>query len=239
MKTIEVCLSPDLIKQHEIKGKLAVVVDIFRATSCMITAAAQGVEHILPVAEVEEAKYFQAKEGYLAAGERQGVPVEGFDLDNSPHSYLQKDVKGKKVVITTTNGTQAIDKAKEAEELLIGSFLNFKILCQYLKKQEKDVIIICAAWRGHPNLEDTYFAGALVSELIDDFKYINDCCSVARATYHLGQTNPKRFLTNSSHFERLKKLGHAEDIDLCLTYDKYDVLLGREGKFLKVLKADV
>ena len=103
MRTIEVCLSPELIHQHELEGKVVVVVDIFRATSCIVTGLAHGVPAIKPVAEVDEAFKFQ-KEGFLAAGERGGQKVEGFDLGNSPFEYMEDRMKGQKVVISTTNG---------------------------------------------------------------------------------------------------------------------------------------
>ncbi len=92
MKKIDVCLSPDLIHLYDLKGQAVVVVDIFRATSCMVTAFAHGAAEILPVEDVELCASYGAQ-GYLTAAERNGVTPEGFDFDNSPFSYQVERVK--------------------------------------------------------------------------------------------------------------------------------------------------
>ena len=111
MRTIEVCLTPELIHHHAVKGKIVVVVDIFRATSCIVTGLANGVTAIRPVGEVDETIKL-GKQGYIKAGERGGIKVDGFDIGNSPFEYQSDLVKGKKVAISTTNGSQAILKSK-------------------------------------------------------------------------------------------------------------------------------
>ena len=108
--TVDVCLSPNLIDLYDLDGKITVVVDILRATSVMVTAIAHGAKSIIPVASLAEAQEYQDK-GYLCAAERGGAQVEGFPLDNSPFSYMDEYVKGKDIVITTTNGTLAISKS--------------------------------------------------------------------------------------------------------------------------------
>ena len=224
MKNIEVCLTPDLISHFDLNEKVVVAIDIFRATSCMTTALANGVEAIIPVATVEECKALQEK-GYLAAAERDGKKVEGFDLDNSPFSYLNPELEGKTLAMTTSNGTLVISKSKEtAYKVVIGSFLNKTSVVQFLIKEQKDVVLFCAGWKGNVNLEDTFFAGALLNDLLHDFKYSNDSCALARSVYHLGKNAPKRFLMDSSHFNRLKKLGHEADMDFCLSIDNYQIL---------------
>lgn len=225
MKNIEVCLSPELLPFYEVNDKIVVVIDIFRATSCIVTAFANGIESIIPVAEVADCKVLQS-EGYLAAAERDGDQVEGFDFGNSPLAYLDADIKGKTLAMTTSNGTQAIDMAKRmgAREIIIGAFLNKTSIIKYLLKKRQDTLLLCAGWKGRVNLEDSIFAGNILDELINDFKFNNDACGLARSAYHLGKNNPTRFLTDSSHFQRLKSKGRMEDIDFCLTIDKYDLI---------------
>jgi len=100
MKSIEVSLSPELIHLHELSGKIVVVADILRATSCIVTALAHGIDHIIPFQNLEDCKEMK-NEGYLVAGERNGKKVDGFDLGNSPFSYMDHALKGKKVAFTT------------------------------------------------------------------------------------------------------------------------------------------
>ena len=107
MKKIDVCLSPDLIHLYDLSGQAVVVVDIFRATSCMVTAFAHGAAEILPVEDVALCASY-GEQGYLTAAERNGITPEGFDFDNSPFSYQVERVKGAKICVTTTNGTVAL-----------------------------------------------------------------------------------------------------------------------------------
>src|SRR5688500_402156 len=120
MRTIDVCLSPDLMHLYQVQNHSVVIVDILRATSCMTTAFAHGIESIAPFAMLEECLAMKAK-GYYTAGERDGKKVEGFDLGNSPFEYQQAYLKGHKIAYTTTNGTQAIVKSLGAKEVIIGS----------------------------------------------------------------------------------------------------------------------
>ena len=230
MKTIETCLTPEMLRHHDLANKTVVVIDIFRATSCIVTALANGVASIIPVATIAEAKILQAK-GYLTAAERQGSKVEGFDLDNSPFSYLQPSLKGKTIGLTTSNGTQAIRAAQEAGayEVLIGSFLNIQALQKHLSQTAQAICLLCAGWKGKVNLEDTFFAGALLASLLPDFDTINDDCVLAYAAYKEGVDNPVRFLENSAHYHRLETLGNHDDITFCLQssiYQNVPVLKG-------------
>jgi len=217
MNTIETCLTPEMLRHHDLTNKTVVVIDIFRATSCIVTALAHGVQSIIPVGTIAEAKLLQNK-GYLTAAERQGSKVEGFDLDNSPFSYLKPELKGKTIGLTTSNGTQAIRAAQEAGayEVLIGAFLNITVLQEYLQKRSQSVCLLCAGWKGKVNLEDTFFAGAILNVLTPTFATIDDDCTLAQATYLQGASNPVRFLEQSAHYHRLETLGNQDDITFCL-----------------------
>ena len=121
MRSIEVCFSPELIHLHEVTGKLVVVVDIFRATSTMVAALANGITEILPFADLESCRAMQ-DQGYLIAGERNGLTAPGFGLGNSPVAFLEGNYAGKKLAMTTTNGTLALEKSKGAVAILVGVF---------------------------------------------------------------------------------------------------------------------
>ena len=232
MPNVEVCLTPDLLHLFNLRKKNVVVVDILRATSCMVTAFAFEVDVIIPVASVEECKFLQ-KQGYIAAAERDGSKVEGFDLDNSPFSYQSEALKGKKIAVTTTNGTLAITKSIEAEKIVIGAFLNLSAVAQFLMEDQKDVIILCAGWKGNFNLEDTLFAGALVEKLQKQFTVEQDSSLAALELYLSKKSDLFSFILTSSHARRLNKLNIQEDMSFCLQHDIYDVLPLFDEKELK------
>ena len=231
MRKIDVCLTPELLHLYHLEGKTAVIVDILRATSCMTTALAHGVLSVIPVATVEECRALQ-HEGYLAAAERDAQMVEGFDLDNSPFSYMHPDLTGKRIAVTTTNGTLALANSREAEKVVIGSFLNKSALANYLVTQAEDVLVVCAGWKGKVNLEDTLFAGALVEALHHEFITEQDSALLAYTAYKAAKHNPLAYLAECSHVKRLQHLDLQRDIEFCLRQDVYKVVPVLEGEEL-------
>lgn len=232
MKSIDVCLTPDLLHLHNIDNTIVVVTDIFRATSCMVTGLAYGVGSITPVATVEECFELQQK-GYIAAAERNAMKVEGFDLDNSPFSYMDEDLIGANIAMTTTNGTLSITKAKtSAVKVLVGAFLNLGAIVNHLKSQPYDVLVLCAGWKGRVNLEDTLFAGALVDALKDEYMIGEDSALMAMRAYQQAQNDLLGYVANSSHVRRLQRLGIHKDISYCLQRDLYDVVPVLRGSTL-------
>src|SRR5690606_18759909 len=182
-KKLEVCLTPVLLPLYDIKNSIVIVIDIFRATSSMCYGIANGAEAIIPVASVEEC--ISMKDGVcLVAAERDGKVVEGFDFGNSPFSYTAEKVKGKTIVLTTTNGTHAISESKRAAyQVIIGSFLNLDAICNYLKSQDKNVLLLCAGWKNKFNLEDTLFAGAVINQLPEYNYELDDSGHAAKDMY--------------------------------------------------------
>lgn len=230
MPTVDVCLSPNLLNLYQLESKIVVIVDILRATSCMVAGLGGEVKSILPVATLEECKTLAA-EGYVCAGERNGHRVEGFALGNSPFEYMSEAVKGNKIAMTTTNGTQALVMSKNAKQILIGAFLNLSALAKYLKKQANDVLIVCAGWKGKVCIEDTLFAGALAGKLIDGFECEDDSTLAALTLYGFAKDNLYQYLLQSSHYKRLSHLESGKDVAFCIEIDRFDVvpyLSGRE-----------
>ena len=126
MNQVEVCFSPLLFEEFAKPNSIVVVVDVFRATSAIVTALHYGAKSFIPVSTIEEAREL-GKQGFLAGGARNGEVVEGFEFGNSPFSYMNDRIKGREIAMTTTNGTRAINiAAKSADTVLIGSFLNYK-----------------------------------------------------------------------------------------------------------------
>ncbi len=223
MKTIDVCLTPELIHLYTLKDRTVVIVDILRATSCMVTAFAHGAHRIVPFANQEECRMMKSR-GYITSGERDGKKVEGFDKGNSPFEYMGPEITGKKIAFTTTNGTLAIEKSKLAKEVIIGSFLNLSSILKYILFSQNNILIVCAGWKGKVNLEDTLFAGALVEKLKNHIEPDCDAPLAAQHLYNQAKNNMVEFLKESSHVKRLNRLNIQKDIEFCLTLDQYNVI---------------
>jgi len=230
---IEVCFSPQSYPLFHNPDSIVVVIDVLRATSAITTAFYNGVAKMIPVATIEEAQKYK-ENGFLVAAERNAEIIEGFDLGNSPFGYMNDKVKGKTIAITTTNGTQAIEAAKNAGKIIIGSFLNQDKVIDYLKTQKKDVLFLCAGWKNKFNLEDTLLAGAAADALIYKYGFDSTCDSTIAAMelYKLAKHDLYGFLAHSSHRNRLAKLDLERDIRYCLTANQCPVLPMMEGKFL-------
>lgn len=160
--------------------------------------------------------------------------LSGFDLGNSPFSYMDPIVRGRNIALTTTNGTRAIQAAKGAHQVVIGSFLNLDILVQWLKEQDRNIICLCSGWKNTINMEDTIFAGALVYKLKKDYNFsINrDSAITSEYLYLLSKNDMYGFLTESSHRKRLEKLNIEEDIVYCLTPNQANVIPVLKGDSL-------
>jgi 2-phosphosulfolactate phosphatase len=220
MNKLDVCLSPALIPLYNVEDYIVVIIDIFRATSSVCYGIENGAEAIIPVSQVEEcAAYRESEPGYLLAAERDGKVVDGFDFGNSPFSYTAEKVARKTVVLTTTNGTHALHLSRNAKKIVIGSFLNLTALCNWLKVQNENILLVCAGWKNNFNLEDTLFAGAAIEQLkAFDFK-LDDAAIAANDLYQIGKHDINQYLKKTSHSERLKKLGIEKDIEFCLQVD--------------------
>ncbi|MBP6334154.1 MAG: 2-phosphosulfolactate phosphatase [Bacteroidia bacterium] len=217
---IDACFSPYLYPVYKDEESIVVIIDILRATSAICTAFEHGAEKVIPVATVAEAKVYKEK-GFLVGAERDGMQVEGFDFGNSPFSYMGPKVKDQTIVITTTNGTQAIDAAKDAYRVVVGSFLNITALCDWLISEKRPVILFCSGWKNKFNLEDALFAGAvteMIFEKSEQYK-CGDACLALRYLYQMASQDPNKFLKHSSHKERLAKLNLKKDIKYCLSPD--------------------
>ncbi|WP_199118440.1 2-phosphosulfolactate phosphatase [Pedobacter sp. ASV28] len=236
MPKIEVCLTPALLDLYAIENSIVVVIDVLRATSSITYGIDNGAEAIIPVMEVEDCLAY-ADQGYLLAAERNGEVVTGYDFGNSPFSYTKDKVYGKTIVLTTTNGTKAMHLAQErAHQVIIGSFLNLAAICDYLKSQNRNVLLLCAGWKDNFNLEDTLFAGAVVHHLQGDFKLADDSCVAAVDMYRLAKDDLRQYLRKSSHSHRLIKLNIEEDVQFCLKLDLCKTIPVLEGERLVALR---
>ena len=197
---IDACFSPYLYPVYRDEDSIVVIIDILRATSAICTAFEYGALRIIPVASVDEARRYKER-GYMVGAERDAVPVDGFDFGNSPFSYMTDKLKGQTLVLTTTNGTQAIDAARHAYKVVVGSFLNLDALCNWLVGEKRNILLLCSGWKNKFNLEDALFAGAVTEEISkrsDNFDH-GDACLALKYLYQMAVKDPYKFLRHSSH----------------------------------------
>lgn len=231
--TVDVCLSPHLYPVYHRDDAIVVIIDILRATSAICTAFHYGVDKIIPVASIDEASEYK-KQGFLVGAERNGIALDGFDFGNSPYSYMSEKIKGEVVVISTTNGTQAIEASRHAYKVVIGAFTNITSLCNWLKSQNRNVLLLCSGWKNRFNIEDSLFAGAVADNLLsENTKYKSGDAALATSIlYQSAHLNPYKYIRYSSHAERLAALKLKHDIKYCLTLDQTTIIPVLEGKYL-------
>ena len=235
MRKLNVCLTSDLFSHYDEGNKLVLVVDILRATSVISTAFHYGISELIPVSSVEQAKQYMNKEGYIVAAERNAEPIEGIPLGNSPFQYMNDDVKNKRLVLTTTNGTKAIKLASK-HEVISASFVNQDAVYDFIMKSEKDVIILCSGWKGLVNMEDSIFAGILSDKLLKTNQFQSKCDSVlvSVAIKRDAGNDLFSYLEDSAHRNRLKHLNMEEDTKFCLnpTFKSEVIPILKNGKLI-------
>lgn len=235
--TVEVCFSPKLYDSKLTKGRfVTVVIDILRATTSICAAFDHGVKEIIPVSGLEEARKMK-NEGYIVACERDGSVLDFADLGNSASDFLRDDLKGSSIAFSTTNGTKTIHMAKDAHEVLIGSFVNLSALSAYIIQKNENAVLFCAAWKNLFNLEDTIFAGALAEKLISGgFRTNCDATIAAIDLWEKARPDLRTYLEKSSHRNRLRHLVSDEDFNYTITLNVSEVVPILDGdRLLPVL----
>ena len=216
-RKIHVCFSSDHFYKYADNSSTVVVVDLLRATTVISTALENGVSSVVPVKTLDEAIKFKNIENHILAAERNTLPVKGFDYGNSPYHYLDSNIIGKNLVLTTTNGTKAIHIAKD-HKVITASFVNIKAVSDYLISDNNDIIILCSGWKGYFNLEDSIFAGALCECLLDTDFFITNCDSLLASTqlYSSARNNLFKYLEKSSYRKRNSSKEILRDTQFCL-----------------------
>jgi len=232
-RKVEVCLSPALYRYFENPEAVAVVVDVLRASSAIVTAFMNGAERIIPVGTLEEAAGKKG-EGYMVAAERDGLVRDFADFGNSPYNFTPERVKNNFIVYSTTNGTQAIQLASSSHSVVVGAFLNLQALVDYLIKMNRDVLILCAGWKNKFNLEDTLFAGAVADKLLDNenFNTICDSTLASQDLWMIAKDDLRNYIEKAAQRHRLKKNKLDDVIDYCLTLDQTNVIPILENDYL-------
>ena len=225
MNKVTVCISPALYSFYAQKEAIVIIVDIFRATTSICAAFNNGARSIHTVATVEEAIHYKEK-GYLVAAERNVKKCNFADFGNSPFDFSHEKVADKEIIFTTTNGTQAVQMALDADEILIGAFSNITTLTNHCNSKKKNVLILCSGWNNRFCLEDTLFAGALTEKLIKTGKFCSDSDATLAALelWKIAQPDLLNYICSTEHYERLKSNGLENSVEYCLTEDTTPVL---------------
>ena len=204
------------------------IIDVLRATSTIATALYNGASSVIPVATVPQCIELGEAVGGITAGERDGKVADGLKYGNSPFEYPRSFIENKVLVLTTTNGTKLLHMALDrgAPEIITGSFPNLSAVCDHLIASDKDVLLGCAAWKDRVNMEDTLFAGAVISRVGAHFNIQCDSSSIASTLFHEAGNDRFEFMKNknATHYHRLMKYGLEKDIRYCLSEDGANVL---------------
>lgn len=226
---IDVFASPGAIPvDYTLEGRCCIVIDVLRATTCMTAALENGAAELIPVAEVEAARALRERDaGILLCGERGALPIAGFDWGNSPEDFSEERVAGRRIAMTTTNGTRAILAASGAACILIGCLRNARACAQRARETGLPVTVLCAGTAGRFSAEDILAAGAIVSAL--DMP-CDDLGVAARCLYEAHRDALPAFLAGAEHVRRLHALGLGRDAAYCLDADTSDTVpIFREG----------
>lgn len=228
MKTIDVFLSPAEVDESAVEGRVAVVIDVIRATTTMVEALANGARAIIPTASTEEAVKLASSLGRketLLCGERKGMKVQGFDLGNSPSEFAPNVVGGKQLVMSTTNGTRAFLAAEDSHRVLAASFLNLSAVVKAVR-EEVDLLFICAGKEDRFSLDDALCAGYLIERLeqLEPAGFtLNDAARMVRGLASLHEVDAG-FLASTAAGRALVEVGLERDLEVCASLDRYSLV---------------
>ncbi|CAN5481545.1 2-phosphosulfolactate phosphatase [soil metagenome] len=226
--TVEVYLTARAFGEDDLKGKTALVVDVLRASTTIVTALNNGARAIVPVADMAEAGKMAANldpDSLILAGERGGVRIEGYHAGNSPAEFTEEAVRDKTIILNTTNGTLALHGARNAAKLAIGSFPNATRAAEFLAESD-DVVIICGGSDGRIALEDVLCAGFMVHYLTQNrnLSSLSDAAQMTLTQYRADARRIPQAVRKADHARRLIGLGFDNDITDCVQLDTIPVL---------------
>lgn len=219
MHDLDVFISAHSFSEEDVRDKTVVMIDVLRASSTITVALGNGAKGVIPVADMDAARRLTENtngNNYLLSGEQNGIQIEGYHLTNSPIAHAAEVVRGRTVILNTTNGTKALHKSRMASEVLVGSFLNLDTVVNHLKQIQNSVVLVCAGWRGRLALEDLLCAGNIISEL--NRKIANtgtDGAKVAFGLFEKFGDDIEQAVKSSNYTERLKDIVSEDDVTFC------------------------
>jgi len=225
----EVFLTHSNISEGDVQGRTVVVIDVLRACSTIVTALDRGARAVMPVLDMAQAGKLASNldpDVYRLGGERGGEKIEGYHLGNSPREYTRDVVKERDIILNTSNGTRALERAKEADTLVAACFLNAGRVVNFVRETADAVTIICAGRQNRLALEDTLCAGLLLDRLWNgEEPYpVTDSAHTAFTLYHQDRDDLEGALRGANHAEHLASQDYDQDLDYCFQVDTVPVL---------------
>ncbi len=236
---IDLCFTPNQADELTLRDKTVVVIDVLRASTSIVIALRNGAREIIPATTVESAMKISgnlAGNMILLGGERNGKRIEGFTLGNSPLEYTEERVRGKAIIFTSTNGSQAIVRARYAQELVVCGFINISAVADFLRERPRDVVIVCAGRNGMFSMEDTVCGGMLLSRIVDETAAETSLSDGAMAAMVLSRNFGKgllKMMKSTEHGRYLEGIGFGEDLKVSAAVDSVPVLPMLEGNVLR------
>jgi 2-phosphosulfolactate phosphatase len=235
---ITVSVTPKYLKPGELADKTAVVIDVLRASSTIVTALQNECDRIIPaISPNEAAKIKKVSEGeILLGGEMDSKKIQGFDLGNSPLEYTKENIEEKIIVFSTANGSVAIKRCDDAAEVLVGCMLNAKAVAKEVLEIGRDTYLVCASTRGKFSTDDIIATGCILDRIIgmDGTVELDDLGRVALKLYRNAKKDLMAAFEGCMHFDHLMSLGFREDVEFCLQEDLFDVVpVYKEGVITK------
>ncbi|WP_139489337.1 2-phosphosulfolactate phosphatase [Brevibacillus dissolubilis] len=222
---IELVPTVEEILHEQIFNRTVVVIDVLRASSTIVTALGHGFSHVIPVETIGQANALRNADSLLA-GERHCKKIPEFDFNNSPTTIMKGDYTNKHLILTTTNGTRAIQKAERANHLMIGSFLNATACIKHALTQKLDITLYCAGTRQEFALEDGLAAGYMVHKAKQLNPHIHTCDlaeALEKSYLYLADRMPDQLMLTTTG-RRLVQHNFVEDILHCGKIDLYNLV---------------
>lgn len=238
---IEVAFTPGELGDATLKGKNVVVIDVLRSSTSIARALANGAELIIPLASTEDVTRLAStldRKQIVLCGERDSIRVDGYALGNSPSEFTSKNVKGKTLLLTTTNGTRALVRCEGAKEIVVAGLVNLEAVVARLARVG-EWTILCAGSHGRFALEDALCAGAIVASMrarSSDIQ-VNDAGKSAEFLYRSAGEDLPRIVAGTEAGTRLASLSLSADVETCVQVDSIPVVpIVTDGRISKLAK---
>ena len=228
--TISLYATPREFTEESLRGTTSIVVDVLRSSSTIAYALVSGAREIIPVmtpAEAGELATRAGRDATLLCGERDGKPIEGFDLGNSPLEYTAERVGGRTLIFASTNGSPVMVRARVSDRVLVGGFNNFSAVTQSVVAAGKPVTILCSGLLEQFAIEDFLCGGKFVAALLKDMPdtvILNDGAKAAAVLYEHLNRSLAQVLRESTHGQYLASLGFEADLDFCAQVDSLQIV---------------
>ena len=213
--------------------EIAVVIDVLRATTTIAWALKNGADSVEVFADLDllrEKALKWAPEKRVMLAERGGEKIDGFDLGNSPLTVTRQIVEGKRLFMSTTNGTKALQKVDNSQFLFSMALTNRKSVAdKIISLNKSNILILGSGWEGNYSLEDSLAAGALADYLMkfnnSEVNIVNDELNAALALWYFWKDDVLKCLKTATHGKRLASIGdYEDDFKCCSQIDCLDIV---------------